>query len=90
MSGVGKSHSRTLASGIGRLQSEGLAVTHMYHCTLYKMHVVQAKMLKIPKPVLHRLNKNLIFWGFQAISDIFISQKNLLLKSPIYMMILSL
>ena len=54
------------------------------------MHVVQAKMLKIPKPVLHSLNKNLIFWGFQVISDIFISQKNLLLKSPIYMMILSL
>ena len=53
------------------------------------MHVVQAKMLKIPKPVLHSLNKNLIFWGFQVISDIFISQKNLLLKSPIYMMILS-
>ena len=85
MSGVGKSHSRTLASGIGRLQSEGLAVTHMYI-----VHVVQAKMLKIPKPVLHSLNKNLIFWGFQVISDIFISQKNLLLKSPIYMMILSL
>ena len=53
------------------------------------MHAVQAKMLKIPKPVLHRLNKNLIFGEFPVISDIFISQKNLLLKSPIYMMILS-